>query len=138
MSLDGFTYEGANNAWNDLGCYFDLGTLRSFAAVVSQSRVGLCPDGGGGFGPPHRCHSRASRTYLDFAPVSSGQSLRPPARETPLVRVVAIEVARRYLWVSRSTFILFQVGRDCQVGGERWMSQDGAQSSFSRKKSRRI
>ena len=67
MSLDGFTYEGANNAWNDLGGYFDLGTLRSVAAMVSQPRVGLCPDGGVGSGAPHRCHFSASRTYLDFA-----------------------------------------------------------------------
>ena len=87
--MNGFTWEGANNAWNYLGGLFDLGTLGSLAAVVSQPRLGLCPDGGVRSGTPHRCHSRASRAYLDFSPVGSEPLLRPLDGEDPLVGVVA-------------------------------------------------
>jgi hypothetical protein len=60
-------WEGENNAWHYLARLFDLGTPRRFAAVASQPPVGLCPDGGRGSRPPHRCRSCASRPNLDLA-----------------------------------------------------------------------
>ena len=67
MKLEEFRWEGENNAWNYLGRLFDSGTPRRFAAVVSQPLLGLCPDRGPRFRPPHRCSSCASRPNLDFA-----------------------------------------------------------------------
>ena len=82
MSLDGFTWEGANNAWNYLDRLFDLGAFGGFAALVTQPRVGLCPDGRRRFRARRRYHSRAHWAYLNFAPVGSGPFLRSSAGES--------------------------------------------------------
>ena len=71
--MDGFTWEGANNAWNDLGSYFDLGTPGGLATVVSQPAVGLCPNGRIRSCSPHRRRSRASRPNLEFASAAKGR-----------------------------------------------------------------
>ena len=90
MSMDGFTWEGVNNAWNYLGRLFDLGSRGCVAAVVSQPAVGLCPDWRRKSRSPRRCHSHSCRPYLDFAPVVQSRCC---AGEAPLVPVMALEVA---------------------------------------------
>jgi hypothetical protein len=114
MTTAEFTKESEHNAWNYLGGIFDIGTCGCFATVVSQPRVGLCPDRGFGFGTPRGCYSRASRTYLDFAG-DVEPLLRSPADEDSRSRSRQLE---GICCGSGSTFSFFQTGRAFEAGGE--------------------
>jgi len=68
-----FPIRGVNHARNHINRDLDPGALGSIAAVVAQSRVGLCSVGWRRPRDPHRCHSCTSWAYLGMSQVVGGE-----------------------------------------------------------------
>src|SRR5271166_1823140 len=62
-----FTEEGASHAWNRTDRHLDFGVVRGPAEVVTQPRLGLCPDGRRRSYSSRGCCSNAYRPSVDLS-----------------------------------------------------------------------
>ena|ERR1700682_6452638 len=97
MPLNEFTGKGESNAWNYLSHLFDLGSSGCYAALVSQPRLGLCPDGGHRSCSPHRYSACATRPNLGFDQVEVDSAIVISGQRSPAALVMLHESVQRAL-----------------------------------------